>query len=131
MGCWMLELAAMKIRILTASAACLCLCTPVLAAPGGKLGTLPIGKYRCALPGDAGGQAWIPLEDRHFTIGNSSTYRTPDGSGTYLLTGKRVTFTRGPMAGMKFDRFSAATLRWIDENGEISRIRCVHGGATG
>lgn len=131
MGRWMLEIAAMIIRILTATAACLCLCAPVLAAPGGKLGTLPIGEYRCALPGDAAGQAWIPLEDRHFTIGNSSTYRTPNGSGTYLLTGKRVTFTRGPMAGMKFDRISSATLLWIDENDQVSRIRCVRGGAAG
>ncbi len=129
MGDWMLEIAAMMIRILKVSAACLGLFSPASAAPGGKLDTLPIGEYRCALPGDADGQAWIPLEDRHFTIGNSSTYRTPDGSGTYLLTGERMTFTRGPLEGMKFDRISSATLRWIDENGEASRIRCVRGGA--
>lgn len=131
MGGRMLEIATMIIRILTASAACLCLSAPTLAATGGKLGTLPIGEYHCALPGDADGQAWIPLEDKHFTIGNSSTYHTPNGSGTYLLTGKRVTFTRGPMAGMKFDRTSTATMRWIDDSGEVSRIRCVRGGATG
>lgn len=131
MGCRMLEIAAMMIRILTISSACLCLCAPAVAAPGGKLGTLPIGEYRCGMPGDADRGAWIPLEDRQFTIGNSSTYQTSDGWGTYLLTGTRLTFTRGPMAGMKFERISSVTLRWIDENGEVSRIRCVRGGAAG
>lgn len=123
---------AMPIRILSASAACLCLCLclfgPALAAPGGKLGTLLIGEYHCALPGDADGQAWVPLADRDFTIGNSSTYHTPIGSGTYLLTGKRVIFVRGPMNGMKFDRTGPGTLRWIDELGEYGRMRCVRTG---
>ncbi|MDZ4306521.1 hypothetical protein [Allopontixanthobacter sp.] len=99
-----------------------------VAAPGGRLDTLPQGQYRCALPGDAAGAAWIPLEDRNFTIGNGSTYRTHQGSGTYLLTGTQVTFTRGPMKGLKFERTGSGTLRWIDDNGEPGRVRCVRSG---
>lgn len=127
---WMLGIAAMIIRISTVFAAYLCLSMPALAAPGGKLGTLPLGQYRCALPGDADGLAWIPLENQHFTIGNASTYHTPEGSGTYLLTGKRVTFTRGPMKGMEFDRTGSGTLRWIDNQDQQSRVRCVRTGTT-
>lgn len=134
----MLELDPMNMRFLTALvaapvtaiAACVYLSVPAQATSGGKLGTLPIGEYRCALPGDADGQAWITLEDKHFTIGNASTYHTSEGSGTYLLTGKRVTFTRGPMNGMKFERTGSGTLRWLDENGELSRVRCVRAGVT-
>lgn len=124
----------MNMRLLTASvtvlAAFLYLPVPALAALGGKLGTLPLGAYSCALPGDAAGQAWMPLEDKHFTIGNASTYHTPDGSGTYLMTGKQVIFTRGPMNGMKFERTGSGTLRWIDENDEMSQVRCVRVGTT-
>jgi len=129
-GDWMVGIAPMIIRNSTVFAALVGLCVPALAASGGKLGTLPIGEYRCALPGDAAGHAWVALEDRNFNIGNSSTYHTAKGSGVYLLTGQRMTFTRGPMKGMKFDRTSSGTLRWIDENGDQSRIRCVHARAT-
>lgn len=119
---------AMDMRFFTVAAACISLSAPALAAPGGKLGTLPLGEYRCALPGDAAGQAWVPLDDKHFTVGNASTYHTSAGSGTYLLTGKRVIFTRGPMNGMRFERTRTGTLRWLDEDGEISRVRCVRSG---
>lgn len=98
------------------------------AAPGGKLDTLPQGQYRCALPGDAAGAAWVPLEDRNFSIGNGSTYTTHQGSGTYLLTGTRVTFTRGPLKGLKFERTGSDALRWIDDKGELGRVRCVRSG---
>ncbi|MGB3378703.1 MAG: hypothetical protein WBA55_08040 [Allopontixanthobacter sediminis] len=114
--------------ILTLFAAVLGLGSAAIAAPGGKLDTLPQGQYRCALPGDAAGAAWIPLEDRNFTIGNGSTYRTHQGSGTYLLTGTRVTFTRGPLKGLKFERTGSDSLRWIDDTGEPGRVRCVRSG---
>ena len=96
-----------------------------LAATPGKLGTLPLGNYVCSEPGDAAGAAWVVLPGKNFTIGNGSTYHTADGSGTYLLTGKNVTFTRGPMKGMRFTRSGNATLRWIDDAGKPGRIRCV------
>ena len=117
-------------KAITAIAIALCAAgaAPGLAAPGGKLDTLPLGQYVCSLPGDAAGSAWQVLAGQGFTIGNASTYHTPEGSGTYLLTGKTVQFTRGPMKGMKFSRTGNATLRWIDENGELGRVRCVRGG---
>ncbi len=95
------------------------------AAPGGKLQTLPQGRYVCALPGDAAGPATRVIDGRDFVIDNASTYRTDEGSGTYLLTGKTVQFTRGPMKGMMFLRAGRATLRWLDEEGNPGRVRCV------
>lgn len=110
--------------------ACLGWSAIVIAAPGGRLGTLPLGEYRCALPGDAAGPAWVPLEDKHFTIGNASTYHTLGGSGTYLLTGEQVIFTRGPMKGMVFEKTGSNTLQWVESDGQLSRVRCVRSGAS-
>ena len=95
------------------------------ATPGGKLETLPQGRYTCALPGDAAGEAFVVLPDKAFVIDNGSTYRTESGTGTYLLTGNVVQFTRGPMKGMRFQRTASASLRWIDENGQPGQVRCV------
>jgi len=100
-------------------------CLPASAAPGGRLGTLPLGEYRCSVPGDASGPAWRQLHDTEFKIINASTYRTADGYGSYLLTGDMATFTRGPMNGMRFERVSNSTVRWIDSNGKASAVRCV------
>ncbi len=99
-------------------------------APGGPLGTLPIGAYVCSLPGDAAGAAWVVVPEKGFIIDNASTYRTEQGAGTYLLAGDTVRFTRGPMKGMRFTRTGHATLRWVDDNGELGRVRCVRNGAT-
>lgn len=98
---------------------------PATASPGGKLETLPQGRYTCALPGDALGEAFVVLPEKAFVIDNASTYRTDSGSGTYLLTGNLVQFTRGPMKGMRFSRTGNGTLRWIDETGKPGRVRCV------
>ncbi|MXO83431.1 elongation factor P [Altererythrobacter aestiaquae] len=97
----------------------------------GRLGTLPHGFYVCSLPGDAGGAAWIDLPDKNFTISNASTYRNAEGAGTYLLTGKRVTFTGGPLKGMRFDRTGKSKLQWIANDGKPGRIRCVRRGGSG
>ena len=107
------------------SAVLLCLAAPLAATPGGKLETLPQGRYTCALPGDAAGEAFVVLPDKAFVIDNGSTYRTESGTGTYLLTGDVVQFTRGPMKGMRFQRTANASLRWIDENGQPGKVRCV------
>ena len=98
---------------------------PLAASPGGKLETLPQGRYTCALPGDALGEAFVVLPEQTFFIDNASTYRTESGAGTYLLTGDQVQFTRGPMKGMRFKRTSNGSLRWLDGNGEPGRVRCV------
>jgi hypothetical protein len=118
-------------RTIITGAIAVTLATAALAdAPGGPLGTLPIGEYVCSLPGDAGGKAWEVVPEKGFTIGNASTYHTETGSGTYLLAGDQVRFTRGPMKGMRFERTGHATLRWLDENGERGRVRCIRNGAT-
>lgn len=105
--------------------AALMTCAAAASAVTGKLGTLPLGNYVCSEPGDAGGAAWVPLEGKSFTIANGSTYHTPEGSGTYLLAGKSVTFTRGPMKGMRFERTGRTKLRWVDANAKLGRIRCI------
>ncbi len=115
--------------ILCASAASLAV--PLGAAPGGRLTTLPHGDYVCSLPGDAGGAAWRPIENGGFTIDNASTYRTVEGSGTYLVTGKQVRFTRGPMKGKRFMRTGSGSLEWVDKEGKPGNVRCVRTGGTG
>lgn len=108
-----------------AAVAALALSAAALASPGGKIDTLPVGSYTCALPGDALGQAYVVVPEKGFVIDNGSTYRTDTGSGTYLLTGDLVRFTRGPMKGMQFERTANGTLRWLDERGRPGRVRCV------
>ncbi len=91
----------------------------------GPIDTLPQGRYECALPGDAGGKAWRHQPERDFTIGNSSSYRTAEGSGTYLLRGKSLTFTRGPMKGQSFERVGIDTVRIRNADGSPGDLRCV------
>ncbi|RDC59729.1 hypothetical protein HME9302_00923 [Alteripontixanthobacter maritimus] len=96
--------------------------------PGGRLGLLKTGQYRCALPGDAAGPAIREMPEMNFTIDNASTYHDVSGSGTYLLIGNVVTFTRGPMKGVRFARYTANTLRKLDDNGEKTRLLCKRAG---
>lgn len=114
----------MNARIALACAFAAGFTAPSLAEPG-RLGTLPIGAYICSEPGDAGGDAWIVLPDRGFTIETGSAYQSAKGSGTYLLTGDLVTFTRGPMKNQRFRRTGNSTLRWLDADGNPGRVRCV------
>lgn len=95
------------------------------AAPGGKLGTLPHGVYVCSTPGDAMGAPWNLIPGGEFTIDTASTYRTATGSGTYLLTGDRLVFTRGPLKDERFIRTGTATLQRTDREGVPRRVRCV------
>ncbi|ANY20554.1 hypothetical protein A6F68_02049 [Tsuneonella dongtanensis] len=94
----------------------------------GRLGTLESGRYLCELPGDASGLASIPIQDGWFDIINASSYASGSGSGTYLLTGKTVVFTRGPMKGMTFKRMGARSLKAINAEGELAKMRCVRSG---
>ena len=100
------------------------LAAPLSAAPGG-LGTLQHGTYVCSLPGDAAGPARRVVESERFDITDSSTYTTGDGWGTYLLTGKRVTFSRGPMKGATYLRDGRSTLVKLDEQGRETSLRCT------
>lgn len=101
------------------------------AAPSlaqGRLGLLPQGEYVCALPGNASGTAWNEVEGRNFAITGASSYRAGNGSGTYLLEGKRVTFTRGPMKGMRMMRVSSGMLQELGRDGKLGRLRCHRAG---
>ena len=95
---------------------------------GGRLGTLELGRYLCEIPGDASGPASIPVADAWFDVNNASSYDTEGGSGTYLLTGDKVVFTRGPMKGAQFERVSSRRLVRTDLTGELARMRCVRTG---
>lgn len=109
----------------------LALATLLCAAPvfaQGDLGTLPAGRYLCELPGDAAGLASRPLHDEWFDIVNASRYVSPAGDGVYLMTGKSVIFTRGPMRGARFAWNGIRTLNRTDLAGEHAKMRCVRSG---
>ncbi|GGD91835.1 hypothetical protein GCM10011515_09400 [Tsuneonella deserti] len=99
-------------------------------AAGGPLGTLPLGRYLCELPGDAAGPASRPVEGAWFDIINASSYVTDGGDGTYLLTGDDVVFTRGPMRGARFERTGVRALKRTDLTGPLAKMRCVKTGRT-
>ena len=101
---------------------------PAPAAAEGRLGTLPLGRYLCELPGDATGLASRPVAGEWFDIVNASSYAAEGGAGTYLLTGDTVVFTRGPMRGARFERHSERTLRRLDLAGDLGKLRCVRTG---
>ena len=94
----------------------------------GRLGLLPQGEYVCALPGSANSSAWQVMEGRNFAITGASSYKAGNGSGTYLMEGKRITFTRGPMKGMRMMRVSSGLLQEIDRSGKLGRLRCHRSG---
>lgn len=99
------------------------------ALASGELGTLPLGRYLCELPGDAAGPASRPIDKAWFDITNSSSYVSESGDGTYLMTGNAVVFTRGPMRGARFQRVSARTLQRTNLEGEFAKMRCVRTGS--
>ncbi|MGE5953447.1 MAG: hypothetical protein ACM308_07515, partial [Qipengyuania vulgaris] len=101
------------------------------AAPSlaqGRLGLLPQGEYVCALPGNASGTAWNEVPGRNFAITGASSYKAGNGSGTYLMEGKRVTFTRGPMKGKTMMRVSSGMLQEVGRDGKLGRLRCHRAG---
>lgn len=85
--------------------------SPVPPAPGGMLRTMPHGTYQCALPGDAAGEAFKVVEEEEFRIRATSSYSNAQGSGTYILRGKELTFTRGPKKGERFERIGTNQLK--------------------
>lgn len=99
--------------------------TAVSARPAdGPLRVMPMGSYACSLPGDATGPARQPIEGSEFSIASASRYVSAAGNGTYLLSGERLVFTRGPMNGMRFMRTSETVLQEIDADGQRKRMRC-------
>ncbi|MBD3728114.1 MAG: hypothetical protein IE933_00225 [Sphingomonadales bacterium] len=115
------RLALMLLLATTAAAA--------TATPGGRLGTLPLGNYACTLPGDAAGLAVVPVTEADFSIIFGSSYANGAGKGTYLLTGKTVQFTSGPMKGMVFAKTGSNTIREQAVDGSLSEKRCTRIGS--
>ncbi len=99
------------------------LCAPVQAA--GPVGTLARGGYACELPGDALGKSGIRQPQEDFTILASSLYSSPQGRGTYLVTGDRMTMTSGPRKGDAYRRVSENFLRKLTPDGHESVLRCI------
>ncbi|MBV7267237.1 elongation factor P [Erythrobacter ani] len=113
-----------------AFAACLIFSGPAFAQaaeanpPGGMLRTMPHGVYQCALPGDAAASAYRVVEAEGFTIGPASSYTSPEGRGTYILRGDKLSFTRGPKKGEQLQRIGTNQLK-------RGKLRCTRLGGTG
>ena len=108
----------------------LALAAPASLSAKGPLGTLPLGRYLCELPGDAAGPASLPVAGAWFDIVNASSYVAEGGDGTYLLTGENVVFTRGPLRGARFERTGIKALRRTDIGGPYAKLRCVRTGGS-
>jgi hypothetical protein len=102
-------------------------------APSGlTLGILAHGTWECALPGDAGGDAFIVQPEEGFRIGTASSYVTIDGGrGIYLLRGTEVVFTRGPKKDQRFRVMGQNTLHKLNADGTDSRMVCTRIDTTG
>lgn len=113
---------------LTLSLALAAAFAPAQVTAQGAIGLLERGSYVCALPGSANGAAWIEQEGASFAITGGSSYRSARGNGTYLLEGKQVSFTRGPLKGTVLMRLSTGLLQEIGRDGKLSRLRCHRAG---
>ena len=102
---------------------------PVLAASASAttrdIGTLPIGHYTCALPGNAQGTASLLRPENDFDVANASSYRADGSGGSYLLKGDLLTLTSGPRRGQRYRKISANQLRLLDSTGADTPLRCV------
>ena len=113
------------VRLAFLAAPALVLASVSGAAPGGPIGTLPLGAYVCELPGDATGPAGERKPEADFTVTNASSYRAAAGKGIYLLTGDRMVFTSGPLDGVKYHRTGPGFLRRTEADGKDGPLRCV------
>lgn len=98
---------------------------PPPPVPGGRIGTLAMGRYTCELPGDAGGPAGMPLPEYEFRIVNASSYKASGIRGSYLYSGDRVLMTGGKLKGLVLHRISQSFLRQVAEDGSDGPMRCV------
>ena len=109
------------------AALALTLSSAVVAAPGGGIGTIPLGKYTCETTGDALGEAGVHQPQFDFEATRGSSYWNAGKPGIYLLTGAGMVFTSGPLAGLRFRQVRAGFLRRIGEDGKDTELRCVKG----
>ncbi len=117
-------------RVMNKVSSILLALTALAAAPAvaqGQLTTIERGQYLCELPGDAAGAVGIPQPDESFTIESASRYVSPQGDGTYLRRGDRLTMTSGPRNGDAYQVVGRGFLRKI-EDGVPGRLRCVRQG---
>lgn len=98
---------------------------PLAAADGGMLETIQRGEWQCALPGDAGGEAYVVVPEEGFRIGNASGYRNAEGRGIYLLRGAQLVFTRGPKQNERYRVLGENTLRKLAEDGSDTKLICT------
>ncbi|WP_298466113.1 elongation factor P [uncultured Erythrobacter sp.] len=125
------------VLLLTGFAAALAAASPMMvraqdpASPpsDGMLRTMPHGIYQCALPGDATGKAFEVVQGEGFRIRTASSYRDDNGSGTYIMRGDMLTFTRGPKKGQQFRRVGTNQLRKLDK-GAATKLLCTRLGGT-
>lgn len=96
-----------------------------LAVPGGPIDVLAPAAYACEMPGDATNAAGYRVDEEHFAIANSTSYFTPEGRGTYLLTGDDLVLTSGPKNGNRYHRVSDNFLRKLGPDGKETALRCV------
>ena len=106
----------------------LCAAPAAHAVPGGQLGTLALGQYRCETGGDALGPKGLRVPEKDFEVINGSSYRVGRAKGSYLLTGDRAVMTSGPKRGARFHRLSRGFLRETAPDGSDSDLRCVLAG---
>jgi hypothetical protein len=99
------------------------------AQPGGMLATLQRGDWECALPGDAGAEAYVVVPEEGFRIGNASSYRSMAGRGIYLLRGTELVFTRGPKKDERFRILGANTMQKLNPDGSLSKLICTRLGS--
>jgi hypothetical protein len=91
----------------------------------GMLDILRHGSWECALPGDAGGAAFVTVPDEGFRIGTASSYVNNAGNGIYLLRGNEVVFTRGPKKDERYLRLGENTLQKLNPDGSLSKLICT------
>lgn len=101
------------------------------APASGMLGILRHGDWQCALPGDAGGEAFLEQPEEAFSIGTASSYESPAGGGIYLMRGTEVVFTRGPKKDQRFRSLGENTLQKLNADGSLSKLICTRIGGAG
>ena len=101
------------------------------APSSGVLGILQHGNWQCALPGDAGGVAFVDVPEEGFRIGTASSYINQKGNGIYLMRGNEVVFTRGPKQGERYVSLGKNTLQKRNPDGTLSKLICTRLGGTG
>lgn len=95
------------------------------AVPGGPIDVLAPAAYACEMPGDATNAAGYRVAEEDFAIADSTSYFTPEGRGTYLLTGDDLVLTSGPKKGNRYRRASDNFLRKLGPDGKETALRCV------